>query len=582
MASGLFVLSAPNFLSAMCPLRTFFFLASLLFSLCAAGQPSEEALFWGGLPDTTFRGFFDKYSRHPDSAELKIRQLVAEARRNTDDNALIPALNKLQLALALEGDAPLNTRTVFDLNRCMGHAVADLNPRYALLFLKKAIAVNERLPQTVAGENFQIAGRVAGLHNALQEPDSALHWHRRAIAEAFARLQNVAQASACNNLGFFYQTIGSHDSAMHYYRLALSVLGSIQSDTVLYCGIQDNIAQEHERVGDYAFALNTYRFNDQVFTRLKRLNRILVNRIRLLKAEHRAGQSDVAEGIAQLADFVERHKKDLMSRDVLEFCQFAKDYFFETNQLAAARHYDRLFTAVKDSLDQQGKQQAELIAFSFLNVQAIRFHREAETYRMESAAARRMTLLVLAACLIGASLLVLLMHKRRHELDLAHRLAIAELRAKELEAQAMAQLLELQKRDITTVALHNTQVRENTRRMMGRLTEIARQKEHTEQAIHALMVDLQTQEQLGDRAQVVQENIDRVNAEFYQTLQNRFPSLTKSEVELCGYLRVNLSNKDIALLKNIAPASVKMGKNRLRKKLGVGAEEDLYAFIQRV
>lgn len=563
-------------------LRTFSFLASLLFSLCAAGQPSEETPFWGGSPDTTFRVFFDKYSHHPDSAELKIRQLVAEAQRNTSPNALIAALSKLQLALALEGNLPPNSQTTFDLNRHMGHAVAALNPRYALLFLKKAIAINKQMPRAVPNENFQIASRVAGLHSTLHEADSALHWHRWALTEAHAHMKNVAQASACNNLGFFYSNTGRYDSAMHYYHRALSLLGGIKHDTILYCSIQDNIAQEHERVGDHAFALNTYRFNDQVFTRRKRLNRILVNRVRLLRAEQRAGQGDVALGIAQLADFVEQHSAKLAGYDVLKFYQFAKDYFFETSQLSAARRYDRLFTAVKDSLDQQGKQQAELIASSFLNVQAVRFHREAETYRMESAAARRMTLLVLAVCLVGASLLVLLMQKRRRELDLAHRLAVAELRAKELEAQAMAQLLELQKRDITTVALHNTQVRENTRRMMGRLTEIARQKEHTEQAIHALMVDLRTQEQLGDRAQVVQENIDRVHAEFYQTLQNRFPSLTKSEVELCGYLRVNLSNKDIALLKNIAPASVKMGKNRLRKKLGLGAEEDLYAFVQQV
>jgi len=172
------------------------------------------------------------------------------------------------------------------------------------------------------------------------------------------------------------------------------------------------------------------------------------------------------------------------------------------------------------------------------------------------------------------------MRRRKRELDLAHRLTVAELRTKELEAKAMAQALEIQKRDITTVALHNTQVLDNRRHIVERLSDIVRQKKNTEEALRTFIVELQTLEQVSDRARLVQENIDRANAEFYQMLSARFPTLSKAEVELCGYLRVNLSSKDIAALKNIAPASVKMSKNRLRKKMGVGPDADLYAFIQ--
>jgi len=90
---------------------------------------------------------------------------------------------------------------------------------------------------------------------------------------------------------------------------------------------------------------------------------------------------------------------------------------------------------------------------------------------------------------------------------------------------------------------------------------------------------LQSQSQLGDTSITMQHNITHVNAEFREKLHQTFPGLTLSEAELCGYIRINLSNKDISVLKNVEPDSIKKSKNRLKKKLGLAAEDDLYVFI---
>ena len=75
---------------------------------------------------------------------------------------------------------------------------------------------------------------------------------------------------------------------------------------------------------------------------------------------------------------------------------------------------------------------------------------------------------------------------------------------------------------------------------------------------------------------------EKVNTEFYHNLIRQFPTLTKSEVDLCGLLKLNLSNKEISALKNVSPDSVKMARNRLRKKIGIQPEEDIYAFISKI
>ena len=100
--------------------------------------------------------------------------------------------------------------------------------------------------------------------------------------------------------------------------------------------------------------------------------------------------------------------------------------------------------------------------------------------------------------------------------------------------------------------------------------------------MRTLLIELQSQNQISERSVGLQANIDTVNAEFYEKLRTKYPTLTKSEEELCGFIRINLSNKDISVLKNIAASSVKMGKNRLRKKLDLGPEDDIYQFIRDI
>jgi len=557
-------------------------------SFCWAQAQQGSDLFPKNVFESSPGPLYKAYFNDPDSAEVKIGYLITESEKSMKQRDFLSGLNHLLLALTLEPDAPANTRTTFNLNHHIGFALVNLHPRYALYFLKKSIVIYKSLPEKNRFMVFEIAGAISGIHNRLAEKDSTLHWLRVAKNEALAYHSNVGQASALNNLGVFFSRMGLRDSAIYYFRNALRTLGSGAPDQILSCSIHDNIAQERERDGDYRTALRTYRFNDSIYTLRDRPARFVSNRIRLLQVLRKTGKPDIRTEIEHLNRYVVHNRERLTDQDRIGFFRFAKNYFIETGAPVPAYRYDSLCVATKDSLDNKNKELIDRIISAFLQVQTIRFRRDAEVSRLESEAAqqtlrftRQMTFVLVTAGAIGIGLLILFMRKRKRELDLAHRLTIAELRTKELEAKAMAQALEIQKRDITMVALHNTQVLDNRRRIVDRLTDILRQKKNnTEDALRTFIVELQTLEQVDDRARLVQENIDRANAEFYQVLSDRFPALSKAEVELCGYLRVNLPGKDIAALKNIAPASVKMSKNRLRKKLGIGPDSDLYAFIQ--
>ncbi|HEX4957369.1 MAG TPA: LuxR C-terminal-related transcriptional regulator, partial [Lacibacter sp.] len=56
-------------------------------------------------------------------------------------------------------------------------------------------------------------------------------------------------------------------------------------------------------------------------------------------------------------------------------------------------------------------------------------------------------------------------------------------------------------------------------------------------------------------------------------------NLTGNELKLCTYLRMNLSTKEIAQLMNISVRGVEISRYRLRKKLAIGSEVNLFDYL---
>jgi ligand-binding sensor domain-containing protein/DNA-binding CsgD family transcriptional regulator/membrane protein implicated in regulation of membrane protease activity len=74
-------------------------------------------------------------------------------------------------------------------------------------------------------------------------------------------------------------------------------------------------------------------------------------------------------------------------------------------------------------------------------------------------------------------------------------------------------------------------------------------------------------------------HFDRVHGDFLTALKNKFPHITPSELKLCAYLRMNLSTKEIAQLMNISVRGVEVSRYRLRKKLQIPSEVNLFDYL---
>ncbi|PWN72305.1 hypothetical protein C1631_006820 [Chryseobacterium phosphatilyticum] len=75
------------------------------------------------------------------------------------------------------------------------------------------------------------------------------------------------------------------------------------------------------------------------------------------------------------------------------------------------------------------------------------------------------------------------------------------------------------------------------------------------------------------------KRFEEINPDLIQSILKINPQLTKSELSLCAMIWLGFSSKDIADYTFIQHRSVQTKKGRLRKKLNIPSETDLYSFF---
>lgn len=86
----------------------------------------------------------------------------------------------------------------------------------------------------------------------------------------------------------------------------------------------------------------------------------------------------------------------------------------------------------------------------------------------------------------------------------------------------------------------------------------------------------------GNDRHLFEQNFNQVHEQFFKKLIEHFPELSKGDLKLAAYLRMNLSSKEISQLLNITYRSVELKRYRLRKKMHLESEENLVEFMMSI
>lgn len=70
--------------------------------------------------------------------------------------------------------------------------------------------------------------------------------------------------------------------------------------------------------------------------------------------------------------------------------------------------------------------------------------------------------------------------------------------------------------------------------------------------------------------------------DFFENLAVINSKLQNSEVIFCIYLKLRLSTKEVALYTFVTPKAIQNRKNRLRKKLSISSDTDIYKWFDKL
>ncbi|MBW2961978.1 helix-turn-helix and ligand-binding sensor domain-containing protein [Mesonia aestuariivivens] len=174
----------------------------------------------------------------------------------------------------------------------------------------------------------------------------------------------------------------------------------------------------------------------------------------------------------------------------------------------------------------------------------------------------------------------------RFERELAHKneLEIKEekiennKRLAELEKKQLREQLDSKRRELATYAASMAKKEEILSQLEKEINKEEIKKEHSK-LYDRLNKFKENQSHSEDDWKLFERNFNEVHDEFFKNLQKKFPELTPKDLNLCAYLKMNLSSKEIAPLIGITYRSVELHRYRLRKKLNLDKKENLVKFL---
>lgn len=167
--------------------------------------------------------------------------------------------------------------------------------------------------------------------------------------------------------------------------------------------------------------------------------------------------------------------------------------------------------------------------------------------------------------------------RQKHQLEIErNEQQITKLQKKQLEAD-----VDFKNKELATTTMHLVQRGKLLSKIGDELLPLVQQTSNTTTAndIKKVIRLLNEAKKLDNDWDQFAVHFDHVHANFLSNLKDKYPNLSPSDLKLSAYLKMNLSSKEIAQLLNITPRAVEVSRYRLRKKLGLKPEVNLFDFL---
>ena len=195
--------------------------------------------------------------------------------------------------------------------------------------------------------------------------------------------------------------------------------------------------------------------------------------------------------------------------------------------------------------------------------------------------------------LLFCLLLLLLFKWQRRKLQQKHQKELylnqleLDQREKELirlKNEKLESEIDFKNRELANLTMHLVQRGEVLTKIKDTILSVIKKHDFSDSTINfrQLIRLIRNAERTDEDWEQFSVHFNHVNEGFFTILKDQYPDLTPNELKLCAFLRMNLSSKEIAQLMNITIKAVEVSRYRLRKKLHLDPDQNLYDFLLRI
>lgn len=450
--------------------------------------------------------------------------------------------------------------------------------RRALPYLEEMVA-QERNPESKF-YHYNLLGRAyMGIHDEAKS------------IENFKDQLNVARSlkdehfvvNAYNNLGLVYEVFKKYQPARHYLSKTIRILEKKKQlenrDSIILMMAFLNLSDVHFYQHQYDSSKITFQKTLDLYYMLTKKKSLYLggykSYISILFAEKK--YPEVNRFLQQFS----HDKLDINNQLIL--ASYYIRYAEATHQFDIlskwTNHYIRYQGEMNDSILNAQQEFSDLIGQFYVTGAEQNLALEKNKLENVIASKRKTTNLLIVTYVAGfilflAGCIVLIEIRKRGRM---------EKRLIQTEKENLDMSIELQKKDLSKASID---LKERTEIIDDFLTTFKGIEKKSEGDAKQLLVEKMKELKQFSASRTtldqIMEHQEIVNSAFHDKLRELHPTLTQNDIDLCSYLILGLSTKDIANLKGITPHSVRVTKSRMKKKMELDENNDLENYLQNI
>ena len=401
------------------------------------------------------------------------------------------------------------------------------------------------------------------------------------IAQFKKLKDSVMLARSYDLLGTIWSELDIVDSSIHYASKAME-LYEINNDRFYIARLKDAMAMDLVKANQHHKAITILQEAREVIKTDHMADLLGHNSLSLGYTYHCCSKQDSAAYYALLA--LDRYDEINMISNKLEAIKLLSDIYLAKNNYNKAYSYLSAAYELNDSIESAEKQQRALEAEAKFDserkdkaIQLLNVSNDYQSRLLKWYLISGFSIAVLAFFLIKWLV------SRNKQLVNEKLLASQSLQLKDQELLLKQNQIELKNRELTSYSLNSSEKQKFYSSILNKLELLkTSNKEISSNDIQKIQNELKHGE-LGEKEwDKFNKNFVSIHPEFWESFKKMGIRLTPNEKKLASYCKLNLSNKEIASISNISDISVRTSKYRLKLKLGLGADDDLYEFLDRI